>query len=91
MLAGTIIVLGELGIRTGASMKRGTIISMHGAEMLPTFTYSCLYYPPFTRMILQYIKDLGLSINDDQIVGQYQRWCGDAVELNRGEILIYKK
>ncbi len=91
MLAGTIIVLGELGIRSGAGMKRGTIISMHDAEILPTFTYSCAYHPTFTRILLQHIKEQGLPVDDDQIGGPYHRWCGDAVELNRGEILIYIK
>jgi hypothetical protein len=27
-------------------------------------------------------------VTDAQIAGPYQRWCGDAVELNRGEVLF---
>ena len=91
MLAGTIVVLGEMGIRSGASMKRGTIISMHQAEMLPTFSYSCLYHPTYIRMLLQYVAKAGLTVNKQHLQGQYQRWCGDSVELNRGEILIYQE
>ncbi len=89
MLAGTIIVLGEMGIRSGASMKRGTILSMHNAEMLPTFSYACTYHPSYVRLYLAYIKELGLTIDDTQLVGNYERWIGDAIELNRGEILLY--
>ncbi len=91
MRAGTIVALGELGIRTGASMKRGTIVSMHEADILPTFTYACLYGPVYLRILLQHIKRLGLPVTDEYIQGQYHRWCGDGVELNRGEILIYRK
>lgn len=89
VLAGTIIVIGEPGIRTGASMKRGTIISLHKTEMLPTFSYSCLYRPAFVKMLLQYARDQGLPITDSHLHGQYHRWCGDSVEQNRGEILVY--
>lgn len=89
MLAGTIIVIGEMGIRNGAGMKRGTILSMHNAHMLPTFTYTCTYHPTYVRMYLAYIKELGLTIKDEYLTGNYKRWIGDAVELNRGEILLF--
>jgi formylmethanofuran dehydrogenase subunit C len=89
MLAGTIIVLGEMGIRSGAGMKRGTILSMHNADMLPTFSHACTYHPTYVRLYLAYIKELGLDIDDAQLAGNYERWAGDAIELNRGEILLY--
>jgi formylmethanofuran dehydrogenase subunit C len=91
MLAGTIVVLGEMGIRSGAGMKRGTIVSMHQAEMLPTFSYSCLYHPTYLGMLLQHVAKTGLKISNQHLQGQYQRWCGDSVEFNRGEILIYQE
>jgi len=89
MLAGTIVVLGEIGIRFGASMKRGTIVTMHKAEPLPTFTYDCTYRPLFLRMYLFRLRERGLDVPESCITGLYQRWSGDSVELNRGEILIY--
>lgn len=89
MLAGTIIVFGESGIRSGAGMKRGTIISMHKLEILPTFTYSCVYRPAYTRILLLYAQDHGLPVTDNHLAGRYHRWCGDSVEQNRGEILVY--
>ena len=90
MLAGSIFVFGSLGIRCGAGMKRGTIVSMHDAEMLPTFSRACVFRPTFVRMYLHYLQQSGLPVADEQITGAYQRWCGDAVEMNRGEILLYK-
>ncbi len=90
MLAGTIIVLGKLGWRTGAGMVRGSIISMHEAELLPTFGYACTYHPTFLRLYLLHLRSLGLPIEDAQIHGKYRRWSGDSVQLNRGEILLFK-
>ena len=90
MLAGTITVCGRMGIRNGAGMKRGTIISMHDTEMLPTFSYACCYHPAYLRIYLQYLIAQGLDIDDSMTTGLYERWCGDAVELNKGEILLYK-
>jgi formylmethanofuran dehydrogenase subunit C len=88
MLAGTVIVLGHLGQRTGAGMKRGSIISMHPAEMLPTFSYACTYRPVFLRLYLMHLRRLGLPTTDAQVTGSYRRWSGDAIELNRGEVLL---
>ena len=89
LLAGTILVMGETGIRTGAGMKRGTILLLHETEMLPTFSYSCLYRPTYLNILLPYLRGHGLSLTDEHVHGHYQRWCGDSVEQNRGEILIY--
>ncbi len=89
MLAGTIVVLGKLGIRFGAGMKRGSIVTMNEAEVLPTFTYACTYRPTFLRLYLYRLRKFGLDIADPYITGPYKRWSGDAVELNRGEALIY--
>lgn len=89
MKAGTIIVLGNLGQRPGAGMVRGTIISVNNAVLLPTFTYNTTFKPSMLRNILIYIRKLGFQINDEFLSGNYQRWSGDAVELNKGEILLY--
>lgn len=91
MKAGTIIVLGHLGIRTGAGMRRGTVVSMHDAPLLPTFGYACTYNPTFLRVYLLYLRKQGLPIEDAYVNGRYRRWSGDAVELNRGEILLFEQ
>jgi formylmethanofuran dehydrogenase subunit C len=88
MLAGTIVVLGSLGWRAGAGLRRGSIVAMHPAELLPTFAYSCTYQPPFLRLHLLYLRRLGLDVTPPMLNGNYQRWSGDAVELNRGEVLL---
>jgi formylmethanofuran dehydrogenase subunit C len=88
MLAGTIVVLGQLGWRTGAGMKRGSIASAHPAELLPTFTYACTYRPIYLRLVLARLRAAGLPVTDGQLGGRYRRWSGDAVEMNKGEILL---
>ncbi|NKB36788.1 MAG: formylmethanofuran dehydrogenase subunit C [Gammaproteobacteria bacterium] len=89
MLAGSIFLLGETGIRIGAGMKRGTLVTMSKTSMLPTFSYSCRYQPAYLRMYLIYLQELGFSVSDEQLFGFYHRWCGDAIEMNRGEILAH--
>ena len=88
ILAGTIIVLGQMGWRSGVGMKRGSIISMQDAPILPTFTYACTYRPTFLSMYLCYLQNLGLPITEAHVSGYYRRWSGDSVEMNRGEILL---
>src|SRR5215218_7645632 len=83
MLAGTIVAIGGLGPRAGAGMRRGSIVTMARATPLATFVFSCAYRPPFLRL-----RALGLAVSDEQLDGRYARWCGDALELRRGEILI---
>jgi len=89
MKAGTIIVLGKLGQRPGAGMVRGTILSLQNASLLPTFSYNTTYKPTVLRNILFYLRKLGLTIEDVHINGNYQRWSGDSIELNKGEILLF--
>ena len=89
MRAGTIVVMGGMGIRAGAGMVRGSIISFEPVELLPTFTYSCWLRPTFLRFYLCHLGQSGFEIDDDHMSGRYRRYCGDNVEENRGEILIF--
>ncbi|HEX6829142.1 MAG TPA: formylmethanofuran dehydrogenase subunit C, partial [Burkholderiales bacterium] len=88
MLAGTVVVLGRLGWRTGAGMRRGTIVSTQPAELLPTFFFACAYRPVALRRVLGHLRRLGLPVTDAQLTGRYRRWCGDGIELSKGEILL---
>jgi formylmethanofuran dehydrogenase subunit C len=88
MLAGTIVALGGLGPRAGAGMRRGSLVTMAPATPPATFVFSCTYRPPFLRLFLRRLRALGLAVSDEQLDGRYARWCGDGLELRRGEILI---
>jgi formylmethanofuran dehydrogenase subunit C len=87
MLAGTIVALGGVGPWAGAGMRRGSIVTTD-AQPLSTFTLACTYRPPFLRLYLRRLRALGLPVSDAQLEGRYARWCGDGLELRRGEILI---
>jgi formylmethanofuran dehydrogenase subunit C len=87
-LAGTIVVFGALGAKAGAGMRRASIVAMSEPELLPTYARAATYRPLFVRLILRRLRELGLRVADAQIDGRYTRWSGDALELNRGEILI---
>lgn len=88
MLAGTIVTLGALGPWAGADMRRGSIVTMAPATPLPTFVFACVYRPSYLRLYLRRLRALGLPVSDAQLDGRYARWCGDGLELRRGEILI---
>jgi formylmethanofuran dehydrogenase subunit C len=87
-LAGTIVVLGALGSKAGAGMRRASIVAMSEPDLLPTYAPATTYRPLFVRLILRRLRELGLPVADAQVDGRYTRWSGDALELNRGEILI---
>ncbi len=89
MKAGTIVVMGQMGNRPGAGMVRGTLITTRPVELLPTFSYDTTYRPPILRTILIYLRKLGFTVDDNYLTGTYQRWSGDSIELNKGEILLY--
>jgi formylmethanofuran dehydrogenase subunit C len=91
MLAGTIVALGGLGARAGAGMRRGSIVTMAPATPLATFVFSCVYRPPFLGLYLRRLRALGLAVSDAQLDGRYARWCGDGLELRRGEILVLER
>ena len=38
----------------------------------------------------RHMADNGMAVAESQIGGLYQRWSGDSVELNRGELLIHE-
>jgi formylmethanofuran dehydrogenase subunit C len=91
MLAGTIVALGGVGRWAGAGMRRGSIVTMAPATPLATFVFSCIYRPAFLRLYLRRLRDLGLAVSEQQLDGRYARWCGDSLELRRGEILILEE
>ena len=88
MHAGTIIILGQMGMRTGAGMKRGSIISFNRAALLPTFSRNCEYHPSFIKFYFKYLEEIGFKIDPSHLNSTFERWSGDSIELNRGEILL---
>lgn len=90
-LAGTIVALGPLGAHPGAAMRRASIVAMTEPELLPTYARAVAYRPPFLRLLLRRVRELGLPVTDAQVEGRYTRWSGDGLDLRRGEILILEE
>lgn len=90
LLAGSIFILGNAGIRPGAGMRRGTIVLFDGKPpaMLPTFKYACTYRADFLRVYLRHLARIGFPVPDDFLHASYRRYNGDFLELGKGEILI---
>jgi len=67
-------------VRTGAGMKRGTIV-VFGAkpQLLPTFRYDCVYRPAFLRIFLRQLQAWGVAVAEAQIHGSYESNSGDLV------------
>lgn len=88
MAAGTICLFGRPGLRTGGGMQKGTIVSMHPVELLPTFAYDCTYAPVFLRILFKGLKRLGVQVSPQQALGPYRRYHGDLADVGKGEILV---
>lgn len=91
MLAGTILIGRTSGIRHGAGMKRGTIAFLDtasGFDPLPTFRSTGPYRPIFLRLLLRQLQAAGFPIPAGADRAAYERWCGDMIELGKGELLV---
>jgi hypothetical protein len=88
MIAGTLVVLGRTGDAPGRGNKRGSIIAAGGIDVPATYRYACTYHPPHARLTMVYLRRrYGLSIDDTLTTGPYRRYCGDAGDPGKGEIL----
>ena len=88
MIAGTLLVLGRTGAEPGRASKRGTIIAVGGIEVPITYWHACTFQPPHVRLTLTYLRRrYRLAIDDRVAGGAYRRFCGDAGNPGRGEIL----
>lgn len=90
MLAGTILVLGEVGIRHGAGMRRGTIgfLGDESPELLPSFKYACRFHPQAMTLVYQEVARLGYALPPEIELAELSLYNGDFVEGGRGEILM---
>jgi formylmethanofuran dehydrogenase subunit C len=88
MIAGSLIVLGRVGGDAGRHSKRGSILAVGGVPVPSTYRYACTYRPPHVRLTMTYLRRrYGLSIDDRITGGRYRRYCGDAGDPGKGEIL----
>jgi formylmethanofuran dehydrogenase subunit C len=89
LLAGTILVFGRSGPRPGIGMRRGTIgLFTEPAEIPLTFRRAARGRPQFMRLLLNYLRQAGLSAAEPFLDSEYVSYDGDLLSLGRGEILF---
>jgi formylmethanofuran dehydrogenase subunit C len=88
IIAGTLVVFGRIGAGPGRGSKRGSIVACGGIDVPATYRYACTFRPPHVRLTMTYLRRrYGLSIDQRALDGRYRRYCGDAGDPGRGEIL----
>ena len=89
LLAGTILVFGPSGPRPGIGMRRGTIgLFTEPAEIPLMFRRAARGRPQFMRLLLNYLRQAGLSAAEPFLDSEYVSYDGDLLSLGRGEILV---
>lgn len=89
LLAGTILVFGPSGPRPGIGMRRGTIGLFTEPAVIPlTFRRAARGRPQFMRLLLNYLRQAGLSATEPFLDSEYVSYDGDLLSLGRGEILV---
>jgi formylmethanofuran dehydrogenase subunit C len=88
MIAGTLVVFGRTGARSGCGSRRGSIVALGGIDVPVAYWCACTYEPPHVRLMLTYLRRrYGLRVDERMVSGRYRRYCGDAGNPGRGEIL----
>jgi formylmethanofuran dehydrogenase subunit C len=88
MIAGSLIVLGRAGAGAGEGSKRGSVVAVGGVEVPATYAYACTYRPPHLRLTFTYLRRrYGIAVDERAVTGLYRRYCGDAGDVGKGEIL----
>jgi len=89
MIAGTLVALGEVSGTPGRGNKRGSIVSAGPIAVPSTYRYACTIESTWVRFLMTYlIRQHGLAIDPRVAAGAYERYCGDAGDPGKGEILV---
>ena len=92
MIAGTVVVLGDVGDYPGFAMKRGTLL-LRGLPslMAPTFSDSGTHDLGFLRLLSRYVAGLaGTPVRFDNLGIRVRRLIGDAAVGGKGELLTWQ-
>ena len=90
MIAGTLLALGPVGELPGAGNKRGSIIAAGGVTVPASYRFACSYEPSHLRLLLTSLRRrFGFPCDPALLAGRFDRYCGDAGEPGKGEILVW--
>jgi formylmethanofuran dehydrogenase subunit C len=89
MIAGTLVVFGRTGAAAAWGNKRGSLVALGGIDVPDTYQFACTFEPPHLRLLLQHLRRRhALPVEERWLNGRYRRFCGDAGDPGKGEILI---
>jgi len=90
MIAGSIVVLGEVSGGIGSGMRRGTIALLAPpADLGSNFVSTGRYELAFTQLLVRHVAGLKSAWRKRLAqVGAVERWVGDAGAAGLGEILV---
>jgi formylmethanofuran dehydrogenase subunit C len=90
MIAGTLLALGPVGELPGVGNKRGSIVAAGGVAVPASYRFACSYEPPHVRLLLTSLRRrFGFPCDPGLLAGRFDRYCGDAGEPGKGEILVW--
>lgn len=90
MIAGTVLALGPIAGPAGLGNKRGSIVAAAAVDVPATYRYACTYEPPHVRLVIVSLqRRFGFPADSRIRDGRYRRYCGDAGEPGKGEILVW--
>jgi formylmethanofuran dehydrogenase subunit C len=84
-----LVVIGAIAGSPGEWNKRGSIVTIGGASVPPTYRYACTYRPPYLALLHHYLRSRGWPIDERIATGRFARYCGDVSQLARGELLAW--
>jgi formylmethanofuran dehydrogenase subunit C len=90
MVAGTLLALGPVGDSPGIGSKRGSIVAAGGVSVPASYRWACTYEPPHVRLLLTSLRRrFGFPCDPALLNGRFDRYCGDAGDPGKGEILVW--
>ena len=90
MIAGSLLALGPLGQMPGVGTKRGSIVAAGGVAVPASYRWACTYEPPHIRLLLTSLRRrFGFPCDPALLNGRFDRYCGDAGEPGKGEMLVW--
>lgn len=90
MIAGSVVVLGRAAADAGIGSRRGSVVVVGDVAVPATYRLACTYQPPHVRLTLTYLRRrYGLAVDARAVDGRWRRWCGDAGDPGKGEILAW--
>ena len=92
MIAGSIVVMGEVGDHCGYAMKRGTIIlTEEPVRLLPTFQSCGECDLTYLRLLFKQFAQMGQPLSKlNRFSSSAIRYAGDLANKGLGEIILIK-